>query len=99
MPTSSEFNDFLIAWKAYPEIGTEDVLACFLPLLKETLAAHQRNQVAPLMGTDDLRVDNQRLWFEEQLLPSRHAMRLGNCLALKQNVDRAGISLAKRNAI
>lgn len=65
MPTSSEFNDFLIAWKAYAEIGAEDVLACFLPLLKETLAAHGRSQVAPLMGTGDLRVDNQRLWFEE----------------------------------
>lgn len=72
MPT--ELKDYLATWKLHPEIGTEDILASFLPLVRETLAAHQRNLVAPLVGTGDLRVDLNRLWFEEhRRQPARYA--------------------------
>jgi hypothetical protein len=44
---------------------TEDALACFLPLARQTAAAHQAGLVAPLHGIGDLHVENGRLWFEE----------------------------------
>ena len=62
-----KFAEFLLQWKTHDSIPTEDVLTCFLPLVRETLAAHQQGKVAPLNGVDELRVDHQRLWFEEHL--------------------------------
>ncbi len=44
---------------------TEDALACFLPLLRQTAAAHQAGLVAPLQGTNDLHVENGMLWFAD----------------------------------
>lgn len=59
------FTDFLPAWNAHESVATEDILSCFLPLLRETLCAHQLGLVAPLEGIADLQVDHHRLWFEE----------------------------------
>ena len=47
------------------DVSTEDVLASFLPLLREVIEAHRHGLVAPLEGTQDLHVEGVRLWFEE----------------------------------
>ena len=60
-----KFVDFLPVWNAHDSVATEDILSCFLPLVRETLAAHQLGLVAPLAGVADLQVDMHRLWFEE----------------------------------
>jgi hypothetical protein len=59
------FHEFLRQRLEAGGISTEDALACFLPLVRQTAAAHQAGLVAPLQGTNDLRVENGRLWFEE----------------------------------
>lgn len=45
--------------------STEDALAAFLPLVRETIEAHAAELVAPLVGLDDLNVEGNRIWFEE----------------------------------
>lgn len=45
--------------------GIDDVLGCFLPLVREVIAAHRAGCVAPLEGLADLRVESGRIWFEE----------------------------------
>src|SRR3954452_1610766 len=59
------FHDFLHDRLAAGGFTAEDALSCFLPLLRQTAAAHQAGLVAPLRGTNDLRVEGGRLWFEE----------------------------------
>ena len=59
------FEQFLNEKLIGEEISTEDVLASFLPLLRETIEAHRHGLVAPLEGTHDLHVEGVRLWFEE----------------------------------
>lgn len=59
----SAFEEFLHARLERGGFAMEDVLACFLPLLREVLQAHAAGQVAPLEGTSDLQVDGARLWF------------------------------------
>jgi hypothetical protein len=59
------FPDFLHGRLEAGGFTTEDALACFLPLVRQTAAAHQAGLVAPLQGTADLHVENGRLWFEE----------------------------------
>src|SRR5580693_7539845 len=61
----TSFHDFLHERLQAGGFTTEDALACFLPLLRQTAAAHQAGLVAPLQGTNDLHVENGRLWFEE----------------------------------
>ncbi|EAQ80603.1 AAA domain-containing protein [Blastopirellula marina] len=52
--------------------STEDALAAFLPLVRETIEAHAVELVAPLVGLDDLNVEGNRIWFEEaKRLPFR----------------------------
>ena len=63
--TMTSFHDFLHDRFQSGGFTTEDALACFLPLLRQAAAAHQSGLVAPLQGTNDLHVDNGRLWFEE----------------------------------
>ncbi|MCO6453960.1 MAG: DUF4011 domain-containing protein, partial [Pirellulaceae bacterium] len=45
--------------------STEDVLASFLPLLRQTIATHQAGQVAPLEGLDELHVAGVQIWYEQ----------------------------------
>jgi hypothetical protein len=59
------FHEYLRQHLAAGGFTTEDALACFLPLARQTAAAHQAGLVAPLQGTNDLNVENGRLWFEE----------------------------------
>lgn len=66
------FEQFLADKMLAEEVSTEDVLASFLPLLREVLEAHGHGLVAPLEGTQDLHVAGVRLWFEEaKRLPPR----------------------------
>lgn len=44
--------------------GSDDVLAMTLPLLEQVLEVHERGQVAPLEGIDDVLVAGGRLYFE-----------------------------------
>lgn len=44
---------------------TEDALASVLPLVRQVAAAHRAGLVAPLEGVNAIRVENNRLWFEE----------------------------------
>ena len=59
------FHDFLLQRIELAALATEDVLASFLPLLREVIEAHRAGAVAPLEGLVDLHVDGQRIWFEE----------------------------------
>jgi predicted DNA-binding WGR domain protein len=59
------FEQFLTGKLIGEEISTEDVLASFLPLLREVIEAHRHDLAAPLEGTHDLHVEGVRLWFEE----------------------------------
>lgn len=59
------FHEFLTERLAGGGFSTEDALASFLPLVRETLEAHAADRVAPLEGLDDLRVEGVRIWFEE----------------------------------
>ncbi len=61
-----EFRSFLEEWKTHDSVNTADILASFLPLVRETLAAHKNGFVAPLEGIDSLRVDHHKIWFEEK---------------------------------
>ena len=71
-----KFSDFLPVWNAHESVATEDILSCFLPLMRETLAAHQLGMVAPLEGIADLQVDHHKIWFEEHCrMPLRTAQR------------------------
>lgn len=59
-----DFHDLRKELAAYEAIGTDDVLAAVLPLMRQVSEIHEYNRVAPLDGVDDLRVDRGRLWFE-----------------------------------
>ena len=61
----SAFVDFLRARYEAGGLGTEDVLAAFLPLARQALAAHEQSKVAPLEGIDRVLVDGTRLYFAE----------------------------------
>ncbi len=59
------FEQFLTEKLIAEDVATEDVLASFLPLLREVIEAHRHGLVAPLEGTKELHVEGVRLWFEE----------------------------------
>jgi hypothetical protein len=63
------FEQFLSDKLIAEDVSTEDVLASFLPLLREVIEAHRHGLVAPLEGTQDLHVEGVRLWFEEAKRP------------------------------
>ncbi len=44
--------------------ASDDVLAMTMPLLEQVLEVHERGQVAPLEGIDDLHVSGGRIFFE-----------------------------------
>ena len=59
------FYVFLCDRNAAGGFSTEDTLACFLPLVRQVVAAHAVGKVAPLVGLKDLNVEGVRIWFEE----------------------------------
>jgi hypothetical protein len=59
------FDQFLTATLHAGDVSTEDVLASFLPLVREVVEAHRQGLVAPLEGTRELHVEGVRLWFEQ----------------------------------
>ncbi|MCI4660884.1 MAG: AAA domain-containing protein [Neomegalonema sp.] len=59
-----DFYDLLGEFSAYEQIGTEDVLAALLPLMRQALEQHEHDRVAPLDGVEALRVARGKLWFE-----------------------------------
>jgi predicted DNA-binding WGR domain protein len=61
----TSFQDFLHGRLEAGGFTTEDALACFLPLVRLTGAAHQAGLVAPLAGINDLHVEGGHIWFEE----------------------------------
>jgi len=68
------FHDFLRQRIAAGGFSTGDVLASFLPLARQVVAAHAAGRVAPLDGVAALHVEGLRLWFhEDQLQAPRHA--------------------------
>ncbi len=58
-------HDFLIDRIASGGFSTEDVLASFLPLVRQVVEAHAAGRVAPLEGLADLHVEANRIWFKE----------------------------------
>lgn len=61
----SDFLDFFHDRQAAGGFSTEDALAAFLPLARQTVETHLRGQVAPLAGLDALHVDEGRIWFAD----------------------------------
>jgi hypothetical protein len=60
-----KLQEFLRKQQLGEGLSTEDVLASFLPVLRETIAAHVAGMVAPLEGLEELQVEGARIWFEE----------------------------------
>jgi predicted DNA-binding WGR domain protein len=82
------FHDYLLERVAKGGFTTEDALASFLPLARQVEAAHRANLVAPLMGVDDLQVDDGRIFFDEALRRSPSS-RAGKIRALEKAERRA----------
>lgn len=61
----TSFQDFLTQRLSTGGFSTEDALVSFLPLVRETLEAHLADCVAPLEGLQDLKVENNRIWFPQ----------------------------------
>lgn len=59
------FHEFLGMRLQEGGFTTEDALASFLPLLRETINTHQAGLVAPLIGLAELKVENSRIWFNQ----------------------------------
>jgi predicted DNA-binding WGR domain protein len=59
------FHDFLGQRLAKGGFTTEDALASFLPLIRQVVAAHRSDLVAPLVGIEDLYVDDARIFFDD----------------------------------
>ena len=53
----TSFHDFLTQRLETGGFSTEDALASFLPLMRETIEAHANGMVAPLEGLESLYVD------------------------------------------
>jgi hypothetical protein len=67
---SAGFTDLLAQWREAESVGTDDVLAAALPLIRQTADLHDGGWTAPLNGVDALRVSMGHLWF-----PNAGAMR------------------------
>ncbi len=64
----NNYYNFLQTRLASGGFTTEDALACFLPLARQTLAAHRADLVAPLEGIQELREEAGHIWFEQAAL-------------------------------
>lgn len=59
------FLDFLRERIESSGFSTEDALISFLPLMRQSIAAHAREQVASFDNINKLQVEGVQLWFEE----------------------------------
>lgn len=59
----TQFYEFFTARLASGGFSTEDALASFLPLVRQTLEVHGSGQTAPLEGLDALQIEGVRIWF------------------------------------
>ncbi len=59
------FFDLLAEWREAPSVGTEDLLAAVLPLMRQVLKLHEAGKVAPLDDIGMLHVDHGHLWFRD----------------------------------
>lgn len=62
------FPEFLRERTETGGFSTEDALAAFLPLMRQTIQAHEAGKVAPLDRVNSLQVEGVQLWFEESQL-------------------------------
>jgi len=59
------FTDYLTERIEAGGFTTEDALASFLPLVRQVENEHRAGSVAPLQGVNAVRVEGNRLWYEE----------------------------------
>ncbi|WP_164103206.1 AAA domain-containing protein [Candidatus Laterigemmans baculatus] len=90
------FGDFLGDRLETGGFSTEDALASFLPLARETLQAHADGFVAPLAGLDDLRVEGVRIWFEEA---KRGSVRRSSAVEKIERESRAAVDVVAETRI
>lgn len=74
-----QFEEFLRQRLAAGGFTTEDALATFLPLMRQTAETHGEGQVAPLEGLAALHVEGVQIWFERsrRLAPRNNRSRVG----------------------
>ncbi len=58
-----DWHDVFREFAAFETVGTEDVLAAALPLMRQTLEIHEAGSVAPLDGVDSVAAHRGRLFF------------------------------------
>ena len=61
------FGDLLSDWREADSVGTDDVLSAALPLIEQVAGLHEQGRIAPLNGTDALRVSMGHLWFQNNM--------------------------------
>lgn len=107
----SSFYDYFLQRLTTGGFTTEDALVAFLPLLRQVAECHAADQVAPLEGLDQLRVEGPRIWFENaKRLPPRSnreridglqaELELGAAVVTEEHqveLDREGRAGAARN--
>src|SRR5262245_57824697 len=106
------FQDFLQRRLANGGFTTEDALACFLPLARQTAVLHIAGDVAPLEGVNDLQVDGARISFDSarrqkpRMQPGRvkelgqpiaRAVEVVGELKITSNVDQGDATVARLN--
>ncbi|MDZ4689476.1 MAG: AAA domain-containing protein [Planctomycetaceae bacterium] len=82
------FQQFLHDRLASGGFTTEDVLSSFLPLLRQTIEAHEAGHVAPLDGLAALQVEGVQIWFAESAL-QKPAANLANVKELQRSAAKA----------
>ncbi len=85
------FHEVLLDRFSSGGFSTDDVLLAFLPLVRETLKAHDSGFVAPLEGLDDLEINDGKIWFPEakRLRPRN----VGNLVQQIQRAAEAGVEI------
>ena len=81
----SSFHEFLRSQIQRGTLSTEDVLISFLPLLEQVIATHDKGDVAPLEGVEDLRMDDVAVGYAE----SDHSLPRQNLRAVRRLVERS----------
>ncbi|MCI4666418.1 MAG: AAA domain-containing protein [Neomegalonema sp.] len=89
----NDLHDLLEEFAAFEEIGTEDVLAAVLPLMRQTLELHDQGQVAPLDGVEAIGSWRGRLYFGpgQALKPKWSSLAINRLQGMKGDLDIAGL--------
>jgi predicted DNA-binding WGR domain protein len=74
----SSFQEFLLARLESGGFSTEDVLASYLPLVRQVVETHGNGLCAPLKGLEQLRVDGASIWYESagRVEPTTHSLKV-----------------------